>query len=84
MIPDAWDFFTSFPGVFNGRVYFGSGDGNVYYLDAHSGALVWIEALGLKFVLAFRNECPRNFARCAIQRFERCAVGESSRDVRLR
>lgn len=46
IIPDAWDFFTSSPGVLNGRVYFGSGDGNVYCLDAHTGALVWKFATG--------------------------------------
>ena len=40
-IPDPYDFFTSSPAVFNGRVYFGSGDGNIYALDAHSGVLVW-------------------------------------------
>lgn len=40
-IPDAWDFFTSSPAVFKGRVYFGSGDGNVYALDAQTGTLKW-------------------------------------------
>jgi outer membrane protein assembly factor BamB len=40
-IPDPFDFFTSSPAVFKGRVYFGAGDGNVYCLDAHSGVLVW-------------------------------------------
>ena len=33
-IPDAWDVFTSSPAVANGKVYFGSGDGNVYAVDA--------------------------------------------------
>ena len=28
-IPDAWDVFTSSPAVADGRVYYGSGDGNV-------------------------------------------------------
>jgi eukaryotic-like serine/threonine-protein kinase len=40
-VPDPYDFFTSSPAAFNGRVYFGAGDGNVYALDAHSGVLVW-------------------------------------------
>lgn len=41
IIPDTWDFFTSSPAVFNGAVYFGSGDGNVYALNAKSGELQW-------------------------------------------
>jgi outer membrane protein assembly factor BamB len=40
-IPDAWDVFTSSPAVANGKVYFGSGDGNVYAVDARSGVLQW-------------------------------------------
>ena len=40
-IPDAWDIFTSSPAVANGKVYFGSGDGNVYAVDAHTGSLLW-------------------------------------------
>ena len=40
-IPDAWDIFTSSPAVANGRVYFGSGDGNVYAVDAQTGVLQW-------------------------------------------
>jgi eukaryotic-like serine/threonine-protein kinase len=40
-IPDAWDMFTSSPAVANGKVYFGSGDGNVYAVDAQSGTLLW-------------------------------------------
>jgi outer membrane protein assembly factor BamB len=40
-IPDAWDIFTSSPAVANGKVYFGSGDGNVYAVDAQTGAVVW-------------------------------------------
>jgi len=40
-MPDPWDFFLSSPSVWNGVVYFGSGDGNVYALDANSGALKW-------------------------------------------
>lgn len=41
VIPDAWDFYQSSPVVDGGRVYFGSGDGNVYALDAATGALRW-------------------------------------------
>src|SRR5215831_12611656 len=40
-IPDAWDIFTSSPAVANGKVYFGSGDGNVYAADAQTGTLLW-------------------------------------------
>jgi outer membrane protein assembly factor BamB len=40
-IPDAWDVFLSSPAVANGKVYFGSGDGNVYAVDAASGILQW-------------------------------------------
>jgi hypothetical protein len=31
-MPDPWDFYLSSPSVWNGAVYFGSGDGNVYAL----------------------------------------------------
>lgn len=40
-MPDPWDAFLSSPSVWNGTVYFGSSDGNVYALDAQSGALKW-------------------------------------------
>ena len=40
-IPDAWDVYVSSPAVFNGKVYFGSGDGNVYAVDALTGNLHW-------------------------------------------
>jgi eukaryotic-like serine/threonine-protein kinase len=40
-MPDPWDFYLSSPAVFDGAVYFGSGDGNVYALDAATGALKW-------------------------------------------
>ena len=40
-MPDAWDLFVSSPAVVNGRVYFGSGDGNVYAVDAQSGVVQW-------------------------------------------
>jgi outer membrane protein assembly factor BamB len=45
-IPDSYDLFTSSPAVFNGRVYFGSGDGNVYAFDAQTGNLLWKFATG--------------------------------------
>jgi len=40
-MPDPWDFYLSSPALWNGAVYFGSGDGNVYALDAASGTLKW-------------------------------------------
>jgi outer membrane protein assembly factor BamB len=40
-MPDPWDFFLSSAAVWNGTVYFGSGDGNIYALDADSGKLKW-------------------------------------------
>ncbi len=40
-IADAWDVFTSSPAVANGKVYYGSGDGNVYAVDAGTGVLQW-------------------------------------------
>ena len=40
-MPDPFDFYLSSPAVWNGAVYFGSGDGNVYALDAATGALKW-------------------------------------------
>jgi outer membrane protein assembly factor BamB len=40
-MPDPWDFFLSSPSVWNGTVYFGSSDGNIYALDAASGAPKW-------------------------------------------
>lgn len=40
-MPDPWDFYLSSPAVWNGAVYFGSSDGNVYSLDATSGELKW-------------------------------------------
>ena len=41
VMPDPFDCYLSSPVVWNGAVYFGSGDGNVYALDAASGALKW-------------------------------------------
>ena len=40
-MPDAHDVFLSSPAVFNGRVYFGSSDGNIYALDEKTGVLHW-------------------------------------------
>ncbi|HEY0384188.1 MAG TPA: PQQ-binding-like beta-propeller repeat protein [Candidatus Elarobacter sp.] len=40
-MPDPWDFFLSSPAVSRGIVYAGSGDGNVYALDAASGRKRW-------------------------------------------
>ncbi|MBV8801219.1 MAG: PQQ-binding-like beta-propeller repeat protein [Alphaproteobacteria bacterium] len=40
-MPDPFDLFLSSPAVWNGVVYFGSGDGNVYALGAANGALKW-------------------------------------------
>jgi eukaryotic-like serine/threonine-protein kinase len=40
-MPDPWDFYLSSPCVWNGAVYFGSSDGNVYSLDSGSGAPKW-------------------------------------------
>jgi outer membrane protein assembly factor BamB len=41
MIADPMDLFLSSPAVFNARVYFGSSDGNIYSLDAHTGVVIW-------------------------------------------
>ena len=41
VMPDPFDCYLSSPVVWNGSVYFGSGDGNVYAVDAGSGALKW-------------------------------------------
>lgn len=41
VMPDPFDVFLSSPAVAKGTVYFGSGDGNVYALDAASGTLRW-------------------------------------------
>jgi eukaryotic-like serine/threonine-protein kinase len=40
-IPDGYDIFISSPAVAYGKVYFGSGDGNVYAADAQTGLLQW-------------------------------------------
>jgi FOG: WD40-like repeat len=40
-MPDPFDCYLSSPAVWAGAVYFGSGDGNVYSLNAASGKLNW-------------------------------------------
>lgn len=45
-MPDPFDVFLSSPVVANGVVYIGSGDQNVYALDAATGALRWTFATG--------------------------------------
>ncbi len=40
-VPDPHDVFLSSPAVLNGRVYFGSSDGNIYALEAKTGLLQW-------------------------------------------
>ena len=40
-MPDPFDCYLSSPAVWNGAVYFGSGDGNVYALNATTGAVKW-------------------------------------------
>ena len=40
-IPDPFDMFLSSPVVAEGAVFFGCGDGNLYALDASTGALRW-------------------------------------------
>jgi outer membrane protein assembly factor BamB len=45
-MPDPFDFYLSSPAVANGAVYFGSGDGNIYALDAATGALKWKMSTG--------------------------------------
>jgi eukaryotic-like serine/threonine-protein kinase len=41
MMPDPFDVFLSSPALSDGIVYFGSGDHNVYALDARTGSLRW-------------------------------------------
>ena len=40
-MPDPFDVYLSSPVIWKGAVYFGSGDGNVYALDAGTGSLKW-------------------------------------------
>jgi len=46
LIADLWDCYLSSPTVVDGRVFFGSGDGHIYALDAESGALLWKHKTG--------------------------------------
>jgi eukaryotic-like serine/threonine-protein kinase len=41
MMPDPFDFYLSSPVVLEGAVFFGSGDSNIYALNAATGALNW-------------------------------------------
>jgi eukaryotic-like serine/threonine-protein kinase len=41
MMPDPFDVFVSSPALANGKVFVGSGDYNVYALDARTGVLQW-------------------------------------------
>ncbi|MBS0472491.1 MAG: PQQ-binding-like beta-propeller repeat protein [Proteobacteria bacterium] len=45
-MPDPFDFFMSSPAVVDGRVFVGSGDGNVYALDAKTGTKLWAYQTG--------------------------------------
>ena len=45
-MPDPFDFYLSSPAIWNGMVYFGSGDGNIYALDAANGTAKWKFATG--------------------------------------
>ncbi len=45
-IPDFWDLWQSSPIVAEGLVHIGSGDGNVYALDARTGEKKWAFATG--------------------------------------
>ncbi|HTK95277.1 MAG TPA: PQQ-binding-like beta-propeller repeat protein [Terriglobales bacterium] len=45
-IPDAWDIYISSPAVDGNKVIFGSGDGNVYAVDASNGQVLWKSATG--------------------------------------
>jgi eukaryotic-like serine/threonine-protein kinase len=40
-MPDPFDVYLSSPTIWSGAVYFGSGDGNIYALDAATGVLKW-------------------------------------------
>lgn len=40
-MPDPFDTYLSSPLVWHGSVYFGSGDGNIYALDATTGKVIW-------------------------------------------
>lgn len=46
VMPDPFDVFLSSPAVWNGTVYIGSGDHNVYAIEAQTGRLRWKFATG--------------------------------------
>ncbi len=41
IMPDPFDSYLSSPALWHGTVYFGSGDGNIYALNAANGAVQW-------------------------------------------
>ena len=41
LMEDTWDMYLSSPVVSGGKVYFGSGNGNFYCLDAGKGNMIW-------------------------------------------
>jgi len=41
LITDDWDIYQSSPAIAHGHIYFGSGNGNVYALDATNGEELW-------------------------------------------
>ncbi|MCE5272844.1 PQQ-binding-like beta-propeller repeat protein [bacterium] len=41
VLTDPWDFFDSSPAIWQGKVYFGSGDGSLYCLELATGREVW-------------------------------------------
>jgi eukaryotic-like serine/threonine-protein kinase len=41
VMPDPFDFYLSSPALWSGKVYFASGDGNIYALESASGKLAW-------------------------------------------
>ncbi len=45
-MPDPFDVYLSSPAVAGGKVYVGSSDGNIYALDAATGAVAWKFATG--------------------------------------
>ena len=55
MMPDPFDVFLSSPVVAGGIVYFGSGDHNVYALDARTGALAGSSRPATSFTLRRRS-----------------------------
>ncbi|MBA2287885.1 MAG: PQQ-binding-like beta-propeller repeat protein [Ktedonobacteraceae bacterium] len=48
------DKFTHHPAIRNGVLYFGSGDGNIYALQATHGSLLWSYRTGGEYMLPQR------------------------------